>query len=78
MSVKDTGIGTNKEQMGKVFNEFYKADDSRHNLGSSGLGLSIVKRIVEKHGGKIWVESPGPDKGSTFYFTLEKAKHKKK
>ena len=58
------------EQMTHVFDEFYKADWSRHDFDSSGLGLPICKRIVEKHGGKIWVESKGVGKGSTFYFTL--------
>ncbi len=53
-----------------IFDEFYKVDNSRHNLGSSGLGLSICKRIVEKHSGVIWAESPGVGKGTTFYFTL--------
>jgi signal transduction histidine kinase/FixJ family two-component response regulator len=68
--VSDTGIGMTKKQLEHVFDEFYKADSSRHNLGSSGLGLSIVKRIVEKHGGRIWVDSPGENKGSVFSFTL--------
>ena len=70
VSISDTGIGMTKEQLEHVFDEFYKADSSRHNLGSSGLGLSIVRRIVEKHGGKIWVDSPGENKGSVFSFTL--------
>jgi len=70
VSIKDTGIGMTEEQIKKIFDEFYKADESRHDLDSSGLGLSISKRIVEKHGGKIWAESPGKGKGSTFYFTL--------
>ena len=69
--VEDSGVGMNDEQIKHVFNEFYKADYSRHDFGSVGLGLSICKRIVEKHGGKIWVESPGQGKGSTFYFTLK-------
>jgi signal transduction histidine kinase len=60
-----------EEQIDLVFDEFYKVDKSRHEMDSSGLGLSICKRIVEKHGGKIWVESVGPGKGSTFYFTLK-------
>jgi PAS domain S-box-containing protein len=74
VSIRDTGIGMDDEQVRYVFNEFYKADDSRHNLDSSGLGLNICKRIVEKHGGKIWVESPGKNQGSTFYFTIKKSK----
>ncbi len=74
VSISDTGIGMESSQIKQAFNEFYKADDSRHNLDSSGLGLNICKRIVEKHGGKIWVESPGKNQGSTFYFTLKKVK----
>ena len=70
VSIKDTGIGMTKEQIDNIFNEFYKADESRHNLQSSGLGLPICKLIVEKHGGKIWAESPGEGKGSVFYFTI--------
>jgi signal transduction histidine kinase len=70
ISVKDTGIGMTQEQIGHVFEEFYKGDTSRHDLQSSGLGLPICKRIVEKHGGTIWVENPGMGKGSTLYFTL--------
>jgi len=70
-SVRDTGCGMTLEQYEKIFVEFYKADKSRHEINSSGLGLSICKRIVEKHGGEIWVESPGPGKGSTFYFTFD-------
>jgi len=53
-----------------LFEEFYKADPSRHDLDSSGLGLSICKRIVERAGGKIWAESEGLGKGTTFHFTL--------
>ena len=65
-----------EEQLTHMFDEFYKADESRHNLDSSGLGLSITKKIIEKHGGHIWAESEGKGKGSTFYFTLKKAKIK--
>jgi len=70
VSVGDTGIGMTSEQIGHIFEEFYKADPARHDLDSSGLGLPICKRIVEKFGGKIWAESAGLGKGSTFYFTL--------
>jgi PAS domain S-box-containing protein len=70
VSVKDEGTGMNSEQLNHVFEEFYKADESRHDFGSSGLGLSICKRIVEKHGGKIWAESKGKGKGTTMFFTI--------
>jgi len=73
VSVKDSGIGMTKKQISAIFEEFYKADSSRHDFESSGLGMSICKRIVEKHGGNIWVESPGLNKGSTFYFTIPSA-----
>ena len=70
VSIKDTGIGITEEQLSHIFDEFYKADEARHDFDSSGLGLPICKRIVEKHGGKIWVESPGDGGGTTFYFTI--------
>jgi len=70
VSVSDTGAGLTSDQIEHVFEEFYKADPSRHDLDSSGLGLSICKRIVEHHDGRIWVESAGPGEGSTFHFLL--------
>jgi signal transduction histidine kinase len=72
ISIKDSGIGMTAEEIENVFVEFYKVDPSRHDLESSGLGLPICKRIVEKHGGKIWVESAGHGMGSTFSFTIPK------
>jgi len=78
VSIKDTGIGLTKEEIEHVFEEFYKADWSRHDQSSIGLGLSICKRIVEKHGGEIWVESLGQNKGSTFYFSIPKNLKKNK
>ena len=72
LSIKDNGIGMTQDQLERLFDEFYKADESRHDFESSGLGLPIAKRIVEKHGGKIWVESEGIGMGSTFHFTLPK------
>jgi signal transduction histidine kinase len=70
ISIADNGIGMTKEQIERIFDEFYKADLVRHDIQSTGLGMSICKRIVEKHGGSIWVESPGPGKGTTVFFTL--------
>jgi signal transduction histidine kinase len=72
ISVTDTGIGLENNQLALLFDEYYKADPSRHDFDSSGLGLPICKRIIERHGGCIWAESPGIGKGSTFYFTLPK------
>ena len=70
ISIKDKGMGMTKKQIAHVFEEFYKADPSRHDFDSSGLGLPICKRIVEKHGGRIWAESKGISKGTTIYFTM--------
>jgi signal transduction histidine kinase len=61
-----------EEQISHIFDEFYKADESRHNLDSSGLGLAIAKKIIKKHDGKIWAESKGSGKGTAFFFTLKK------
>ena len=72
VSVRDKSIGISEEQLPFLFDEYYKADSSRHDFESSGLGLPICKRIIEKHGGRIWAESEGIGKGSTFYFTLPK------
>ncbi len=77
ISIKDTGMGMTKQQIKHAFEEFYKADQSRHDFHSSGLGLTISKKIVEKHNGKIWIESPGPNKGATVFFTLPLNSNKK-
>jgi signal transduction histidine kinase len=69
--VQDNGIGLMPEELPHVFEDFYKADPSRHELGSSGLGLTICRRIVENHGGRISAGSPGKGGGTTFSFTLE-------
>ncbi|MEM0493586.1 MAG: PAS domain S-box protein [Candidatus Thermoplasmatota archaeon] len=70
VSVKDNGVGLRQDECIAIFNEFYKGDSSRHDLESTGLGLSICKRIIERHGGRIWAESPGLGKGTTIFFTL--------
>ena len=57
--------------MDHIFDEFFKADESRHHFESSGLGMTICKRIVELHGGEIWVDSEGLNKGTTFSFKLK-------
>ena len=70
VSIKDTGVGLTREQTDRLFDEFYKTDDTRHKLDSTGLGLSICKQIIEKHGGKIWADSHGKGTGTTIYFTI--------
>lgn len=65
--IRDTGIGIPEDKFQKIFEEFYQVESGKH--GGTGLGLAITKRIVEEHGGKIWVESC-LGKGSSFYFTL--------
>lgn len=70
ITIADTGIGMTKEQISHIFEDFYKADPSRHDFKSSGLGMPICKKIVEKHGGKILVESSGLDKGTKILFTI--------
>nr|MDO8115887.1 HAMP domain-containing sensor histidine kinase [Candidatus Sigynarchaeota archaeon] len=70
--VKDTGIGITKDEMGKLFTKFGKLsrDDHDVDIQGTGLGLFISKEIITIHGGKIWFESGGRNKGSTFHFTL--------
>jgi histidine kinase len=71
ISVSDNGIGISPEQFENIFTRFYRVDKSRSRAGGgSGIGLTITKYLVEAHGGRIWVESQGPDQGSTFSFSL--------
>jgi PAS domain S-box-containing protein len=70
VDVADTGIGIAPGDQGKIFDRFYRADNSLvQETTGTGLGLSIVKMFVEMHGGRVWVESE-PGKGSTFTFVL--------
>lgn len=71
VSIKDTGIGLSEQHIDRIFDEFFKVDEARHELNSSGLGLSICRKIVENHGGTIWAESKGEGHGTTFYFTIK-------
>jgi len=74
VSVKDNGIGFTDEQKKRIFRQFGKIQRYGQGLDlgidGTGLGLYISKKIVESHGGKIWMESEGKNQGSTFYFTL--------
>jgi signal transduction histidine kinase len=70
VSVRDTGPGISAADQTRLFQEFQQADNAiTKKKGGTGLGLAISKRIIEMHGGRIWVESQ-PGQGSTFAFTL--------
>jgi len=78
VEVMDTGIGIPPKDLPRVFDDFFRA--SNVEVKGTGLGLSITKRIVEAHGGKIWVECPCPETscGSKFTFTLPKKRETKR
>ncbi len=71
--VKDSGIGIPPGVKPLLFEEFVRDERVKNDFKGSGLGLHIAKSIVEAHGGKIWAESDGEGKGSTFSFSLKKA-----
>jgi len=70
LSVQDTGLGIASYEKDKIFEKFTRGQSSQSLVGGLGIGLYICKKFVEGHGGKIWVESDGPGKGSKFIFTL--------
>lgn len=72
ISITDAGIGISPDHLPYVFDRFYRVDKSRSRGvgGGSGIGLTVTKSLVEAHGGRIWVESEGEGKGSTFSFAL--------
>ncbi len=71
IEVQDTGVGIPPEHLPHIFKRFYRVEPSRSRAhGGSGLGLTIARLLVEAHGGQIWAESPGPNRGSTFIIRL--------
>ena len=65
--VRDNGMGIEDQHLKKIFGLFEKLNQSSE---GTGIGLALIKRIIETHGGQIWAESDGLEKGSTFYFTI--------
>jgi PAS domain S-box-containing protein len=68
VSIKDQGIGVSPEDMKNLFQRYYRVE-SNHTISGFGIGLYLCSEIIQRHHGKIWVESE-PDKGSIFYFSL--------
>lgn len=76
VSIADNGIGINPNEISKLFSKFGRTEESQKlRPEGMGIGLYFVKRIVEDHKGKIWVESPGIGKGSTFFVELPSTKN---
>ena len=76
ITIKDNGAGIAKEDLGRLFHKFSRLDNSYTSIstsGGTGLGLYISKNLIELMHGKIWVESEGVDKGSSFTFSLPTA-----
>ena len=69
-SVRDNGVGIPARYLDRVFDLFERLDPT---VEGSGVGLAMVRRIVEVHGGRTWIESPGPGRGSTVYFSLPRS-----
>jgi two-component system, OmpR family, sensor histidine kinase VicK len=70
LDFQDNGIGIKKQELGRIFEMFYRVRTPGENIRGTGLGLYIVKSVVNAHRGKITVESQGSGKGCTFHITL--------
>lgn len=71
LSVKDTGIGIKPEELSRIFKPFEQVENSKsRRYQGTGLGLTLVKKMVELHGGRIWAESEGLGKGASFVFAI--------
>ncbi|MES3005528.1 MAG: ATP-binding protein [Patescibacteria group bacterium] len=76
ISISDTGVGIPAAVLPRLFEKFTRAPDaSKTNIMGTGLGLYVVHKMVEAHNGRVWAESPGSGKGSTFFIELDPADH---
>jgi signal transduction histidine kinase len=75
VAIRDEGIGMTEEQVGRIFEKFYRADSSNTAISGTGLGMTIARNIILAHGGAITVES-APAQGTTVRFTLPLASAK--
>jgi len=73
VTVADQGKGLVPEQLGRVFDPFYMGDQARTDRNRSGLGLAICRRVIQRHGGRIWAESGGVGHGTRIRFSLFRA-----
>lgn len=73
VSIMDEGIGMTQDQVARVFDKFYRADASNTAIGGTGLGMTIVQKLVHAHGGKVWLESQ-KGKGTTIRFTIPRTR----
>jgi signal transduction histidine kinase len=71
LAVRDTGIGISRDDQSRIFSKFFRSDDAKlTDTEGVGLGLAITKNVVEKHRGRIWVESEGKNKGTSFFLAF--------
>jgi len=74
VKITDNGDGLATDQLERIFDQFYQVEDHlTRRVGGMGLGLSIARGMIKQQGGRLWAESPGPGKGSTFTFAFGKA-----
>lgn len=72
LSISDTGVGIHPDVLPRLFEKFTRAPDaSKTNIMGTGLGLYVAKKMIEAHHGRIWAESAGPGKGSSFFIELD-------